>query len=176
MKVYAHADDGTKLRVFWERPDSDNGGIILWYVIEWTTNDFVTVCDGNPCPKVLVEDLPSSYPWDYNISGLIAEVEYKIRVVAENDQGRFSHYYVDGFAVTQSSSTLAIAHCEEHIEECSPSIIPRALPLEPVVTIAAIGSINEFTDTSITVTWFTGSIANSEAVDKWKVEWDTRQL
>ena len=88
VTVYAHVDDGTKLQVFWTRPDSDNGGTITQYIVEWTTTSFGTYNPNGDNATILVADLTATYPWEYNITGLTPGTTYTVRVVAENDQGR----------------------------------------------------------------------------------------
>ena len=52
--------------------------------------------------QLFLSAISSYYPWDYNISGLTAGTSYKVRVVAENDQGR-------GWQNDMSGATDAVA-------------------------------------------------------------------
>ena len=161
VTVYAHVDDGTKLQVFWTRPVNDNGGSISKYIVEWTTGTFGTWNPSGHNATVLVGDLPSYYPWDYNISGLAAGTTYKVRVVAENDQGR-------GWQNDMSGATDAVAVCQTWIEDCTPLVMPRALPAAPIdVVVGAVNNMNRFGRDFIEVRWNTGS--TFQQYSKWQI-------
>jgi hypothetical protein len=283
VRIYAHKDDGTKMRIWWTRPVNNYGGKIEKYIVEWTSvsNDWTTpstLCNGGACPSIKTSTMPTSYVrewthetvlkqlaistisvsnnvatvnhadnsanmlkqgdtitisgmaenvlnsvytvsnanptaltlqiqlnagalkdgnyapdsnpgaayvsfnlggtdgWDYNITGLTAGQAYQYRVVSINDQDRGISYThpIYPVAVSHVSSTEAIPLCQGEIEDCQPLLIPRRLPLSPTsIVLSEIGTSNEFTRTSLTVTWKSGSITNNVANDWYKVEWDT---
>jgi hypothetical protein len=132
--------------------------------------------DTNPGDAYVSFDLGGTDGWDYNITGLTAGQAYQYRIVSINDQDRGIAYThpIYPVAVSHVSSTEAVPLCQGEIEDCQPLLIPRRLPLSPVdVILGEIGTANEFTRTSITVTWKSGSITHNVANDWYKVEWDT---
>ena len=73
-----------------------------------------------------------------------------------------------------SGATDAVAVCQTWIEDCTPLVVPRALPAAPInVIVGAVNNINRFAKDFIEVRWSSGSTTNNIVNGKYKVEWDT---
>ena len=130
--------------------------------------------DAAPGDAFVAFDLGGVDGWDYNITGLTAGTTYAYRVVARNDQGRGDTRTEHGVSVSHVSSTEAVPLCQGFIEDCQELLVPRRLPLAPTsFAIGEIGTVNEFTHTSIVATWKSGGTTDNVANFMYKVEWDT---
>jgi hypothetical protein len=170
--IRGHPDN---YHVVWTHPITNNGAAITQWKIEYSdqadtdyagtagghTNDVTThefVANNDEHHGMTHYRPGTDYYW--NIPSMPVGRFINLRVYAKNDQG-----YGLPMAVE--------ARCEPDVEDCTAENRARGLPgLPGAVTVSAPSNDNEFTKSSLLVSWnagVTGGITNS----KYKVEWDT---
>ncbi len=171
--VEALVDSSTTLRLYWLKPASNEGARIMNYIVEWalasapTTivgQESVAVGTGTPHPQ----DGPfvHVFPTD-PAAALTPGSLYVINIRAVNDQG-------------PGDWATFTPRCQAGLENCSPLIVPRALPLAPTVEVSLQGNGPLFTHNTLSLYFDTdvteqggGATVGTVFADKYKIEWDT---
>jgi hypothetical protein len=197
VKVYAVLDCKRCLRVTWDVVDTDNGGAVDQYLIEYVKDGDKDTWHNltKPNNKIYVTDFDdANAPHEYTITGLDPGSKYVVRVRAHNDHGwsppdyyRLHKTYskngipdMAGDRDVLAGAQEATPTCNFGLEDCyeidDRTILTRALPDMPPFWAPQNINIDEpqkFTQSSLMVYFNSPDDLQGDIIDKWKVEWDT---
>jgi hypothetical protein len=167
--VRSHRSMPTRLNLTWEAPAFSGGFPVINYTVQWWAPSSAEPCPGAAtsscalCGTGSALDCPRVANTSTMLSGLVAGVNYTIRVLASTKRGE--SLGVSGYAQPT---------CDRDLEACTPLVVPRRLPAEPgPLRMGGVGSSEPFSASSILLTWFGGAETDNIPTDFYRVEWDT---